>query len=362
MIRILDRYSVKQFLQSLLFGLMAFTLIFLIIDIMENIDDFIDDEVSIEIFFLYYLYFIPDIIRLMTPVATLLATLFSVGKMSTQNELAAIKASGVSLYRFMLPFLVASLIISFGSVYFGGFVVPQANQAKVQLKQTHMKKGKKRTSNDICFQDSENRIVTIRYYDIRKQQANRVSIQEFDPDNPTKLEKRIDSDRMRFDTTEGYWTLYTGTTREFIDKNHVAEENFNSLNIERLNFKPDDVIRKQRKPGEMTLQELQKFAKEQLRAGNNPSRVLIEYHSRIAFAFTCFVVVLLGMPISANRKHGGLAIQFGISFIFTFLYLVFMKISQAFGKNGLMDPMPTAWLSNIIFFVTAVINLIRVRK
>jgi lipopolysaccharide export system permease protein len=68
------------------------------------------------------------------------------------------------------------------------------------------------------------------------------------------------------------------------------------------------------------------------------------------------------MPISANRRHGGLAIQFGISFIFTFLYLVFMKISQAFGKNGLMHPMLTAWLANLIFFATAIINLIRVRK
>jgi lipopolysaccharide export system permease protein len=282
--------------------------------------------------------------------------------MSNQNELAAIKASGVSLYRFMLPFLAVALVLSVSLVYFGGYVVPDANQAKVQLQQTYMKKNMSRSSSDIYFQDSENRIVTIRYYDIKRMQANRVSIQEFDKANPTRLVKRLDADRMRFDTTSGSWKMLTGTKREFEGNKKVAEEDFNALEIKRLNFQPKDVIRKQRKPEEMTLQELKQFANDQRRAGNDPARVLIEYHSRIAFAFTCFVVVLLGMPISANRRHGGLAIQFGISFIFTFLYLVFMKISQAFGKNGLMHPMLTAWLANLIFFATAIINLIRVRK
>ena len=112
----------------------------------------------------------------------------------------------------------------------------------------------------------------------------------------------------------------------------------------------------------MTLTELREFANDQLLAGNDPTRAEIEYHSRIAFAFASFVCVLFGLPLSANKRKGGLAIQFGISLAVTFIYLVFMKVSHAFGKNGVLEPILTAWFANLVFLVFALINLIRVRK
>lgn len=112
----------------------------------------------------------------------------------------------------------------------------------------------------------------------------------------------------------------------------------------------------------MTLSELKKYSQEQFNAGTDPTRIEIEYHSRIAFAFASFVVILFGMTISANKRKGGTAIQFGINVLLTFVYLVFMKISQAFGKNGVFNPLITAWLANIIFFIAGVFNLIRIKK
>ena len=79
--KILDRYLIKQFLLTLLFGLIAFALIFVIIDLMEKLDDFIDQNVPYHYIIQYYLVFIPEIIRLMTPVAVLLSALFTAGKM-----------------------------------------------------------------------------------------------------------------------------------------------------------------------------------------------------------------------------------------------------------------------------------------
>src|SRR5512140_2538711 len=126
--KILDKYLVRQFLQTIFFGLIAFTLIFIVIDMMENLDDFIDQSVPATIIFHYYLVFAPEIIRLITPVSVLFAALFVAGKSSNLSELTAIKASGVSMFRFMLPFLVASFLISLGSIYFAGYVVPMANK------------------------------------------------------------------------------------------------------------------------------------------------------------------------------------------------------------------------------------------
>jgi lipopolysaccharide export system permease protein len=83
MIKILDKYLIRQFLQTIIFGLMAFTLIFVVIDAMENLDDFIDQDLpAIEILH-YYVVFAPEIIKLMTPVAVLFAALFTAGKASS---------------------------------------------------------------------------------------------------------------------------------------------------------------------------------------------------------------------------------------------------------------------------------------
>lgn len=359
--KILDRYLVKQFLQTILFGLLAFTLLFVVIDLMENLGDFIDQNVPASLIFQYYLVFIPEMIRLMTPVAVLLASLFTAGKMANLNELTAIKASGVSLYRFMTPFILTAVLISVFSVYFGGYLVPFANKQKIFIEQNSMKKGIVFFGSNIFFQDSETRIVTISYYDVTQGQANQISIQEFDKKDKTKLISRTDSFRMNYDSTKSAWFVYDGITRTFSDSLEVVEK-FMVREFKDLNFKPSDVIQKQRKPEEMTLSDLNNFASEQLRTGNDPTSTQIEYHSRIAFAFASMIVVLFGLPISANRRRGGLAIQFGINLLITFIYLVFMKVSQAFGKSGVLNPLITAWFANFIFLLAALYNIKRAQK
>ena len=78
--KIIDRYIVKQFLLSFLFGLVAFLFIFIIIDMMEKLDDFIDAGAPTSVVLQYYVVFMPEILKLMTPVALLLGSLFVVGR------------------------------------------------------------------------------------------------------------------------------------------------------------------------------------------------------------------------------------------------------------------------------------------
>lgn len=359
--KILDRYLIKQFLQTLFFGLLTFTLVFVVIDMMEKLDDFIDQNVPSALIIQYYLVFTPEIIRLMIPVAVLLSCLFTAGKLANQEELTAMRAGGVSLYRFMTPFIITSIFISLVTIYFGGYLVPLANKHKVFIEQTYMKKGLVVFGSNIFFQDTETRIVTIKYYDISNNQVRDVSIQEFNQNDKTKLESRIDAYRMTFDSTKNSWTLYNGTFRTFNDTSEAMQK-FVVKDFSGLNFKPDDIMKKQRKPEEMTLAELSEFAIEQQRTGNDPTSINIEYQSRIAYAFASVVVVLFGLPISTNKRRGGLALQFGINLLITFIYLVFMKISQAFGKNGVLDPFLTSWFSNFIFLAAAIINIKRASK
>jgi len=359
--KIIDRYILKQFIQIILFGLLAFILLFIIIDLFEKLDDFIDKDVAKAIIFKYYFVSLPEITRLILPVSVLLAGLFTIGNMVNHNELTALKAGGLNIYRFMAPFVVFSFLLSLFAIYFGGFVVPNANKEKIFIEQTYMKKGVVSAGNNVYFQDTEFRIVTISFYDTRNNQANRVSIQEFDSTDVTKMVLRIDAHRMKYDADNNQWILLKGTKRRFVDSLEFLAE-FDTLKMANLNFSPDDVIKKQTKPEEMTITELADYAEEQTRTGNNPTRIEIEYHSRFAFAFSSFVIILFGLPIAVGKKRGGLAIQFGINLLIAFSYLVLMKLAQSFGKNGVFDPVLTAWSANAVFFTIAIINLYRIRK
>jgi lipopolysaccharide export system permease protein len=358
-LKILDRYLIIQFLQTLLFGILAFTIIFVVIDAMENLDDFIDQNVPALKILHYYFVFAPEIIKLMTPVAVLFSALFTAGKAANLSELTAIKASGVSLYRFMTPFIITTFFITLLSVYFGGFVVPSANKIKINIEQVYLKKNLSFTGSNIYFQDSRTRIVSISYFDDNLDQANRISIQDFDPNELTRMIERIDADRLNYDSTNNIWIANKGVQRSFLEKQEANY--FTSLEIKDLNFSPEDLLKKQQKTAEMNLLELQELIDAQRRAGNDPTPTLIEYHSRFAFAVTPLIVVLFGLPISANKRKGGLAAQVGINILVTFIYLVFMKISQAFGKNGALDPLLTAWLANLLFLAGAVYNVWRSR-
>lgn len=360
--KIIDRYLIKQFLLTIIFGLLAFTLIFVVIDMMENLDDFIDQNVQLTIILNYYLVFIPEIIKLITPVAVLFAALFTAGKAANLSEITAIKASGVSLFRFMLPFLITTLFVALLSIYFAGYVVPHANTVKVNLERKYLNRGFVFMGSNIFFKDSPTKIVNIAYFDNTQNQAHRVSIQEFDIANPTVMISRVDANTMTYDSTTRNWVVENGAKRFFSISKESASY-FNQLTISDLNFHPEDLASKQQKPEEMNLDELKKLINSQMREGTDPKSTLIEYYSRFSFSMASIVVVLFGIPLAATkRRRGGLAVQIGINILVTFVYLVFMKISQAFGKNGALDPMLTAWFANLVFLIAALINLPRMRQ
>lgn len=358
--KILDRYLIKQYIQTIIFGLLAFAIIFIVIDAMENLDDFIDHDVPGQIILHYYVVFSPEIIRLMTPVAVLFAALFTAGKAASLSELTAMRASGMSIYRFMAPFVGTSIIISILAVYFGGYIVPMANKTKVYLEQEYLKKGINFTGSNLYFQDSNTRIVSIGFFDNSTNMATRISIQEFNKNDLTKMTSRIDASKLSFDSLSSNWIALNGVLRTFEDKSQGTLY-FDSLRLAYLDFVPADLSKKQIKMQEMNLDELKELIKSQEKTGNDPTTTLIEYHSRFAFAITSLIVVLFGLPISANKRKGGLAVQVGISILVTFIYLVFMKVSQAFGKNGALDPLLTAWFANMFFLAAAVVSIIKVR-
>lgn len=360
--KILDRYIIRQFVLTTLFSLVAVLIIFIVIDAMENLDDFIDAHANWGIIVQYYIYFMPEIIKLIMPIAMLLASLFVTARLSTQNELTAMKSSGISLYRLMIPYLVVAVLVSVGSVYFNGWIVPRVNKMKFTIERVYLHKGLVNASGaNIYVQDTPTRILSIGYFDDARGAASRVSIQDFSVADPTIMIDRMDATSMIWDSTEHRWYLQNGTRRWFAEGKERIES-FDRQPAGVLHFAPDDLRKKQEKPDEMEYYDLQQFIKNQQRAGQDVSRWLVDFYSKTSFPFASVIVVLFGIPFASIKRRGGVGVQLGVSLLICFIYLIFMKVGQVFGYNGDISPLWTAWSANIIFLAAATFLIVRVPK
>ncbi len=360
--KLLDKYILKQFILTALFGLITFMMIFVIIDLMENLDDFLDNNVPNEIITQYYVAFLPEIIKLMTPVAVLLASLFTTGKLAGQNELTAMKAGGMSIYRYMFPIVLVALAVSGVSVYFNGWIVPFANQQKFAIERRYLNKNLESSARtNIYLQDGTRRIVYIAFFDRLSGNGTRTSVQEFSDTSLITMSRRWDGLQFTWDSTAHRWTMRYGKER-IITGGGEQVRSFDSYTFDDLTFSPKDIVKKVERPEEMNYTELEEFIRRQQSSGNDVARWLVDYHGKIAFPFASVIVVLFGIPFSFGKRKGGIALQVGISAAVVFIYMVFMKISNVFGYNGDIDPLLTAWLANIIFFVAGVVNIIRINK
>jgi lipopolysaccharide export system permease protein len=360
--KLIDRYIIKQFLLTALFGIVAFTFIFIVIDLMEKLDDFLDRKADAMVIFQYYIAFTPEMIKLMTPVAILLSSLFTTGKLSNNNELTAMKSSGVSMYRFMAPMLLLAFLISAASVYFNGWIVPYANQRKFNIEHVYLQRNYEATArSNIYVQDGSRRIVSINFFDRATNLGGRTSIQDFSDTNLISLSQRLDARQIRWDTTTGKWTLY-GVTKRTFDQRKELLSTADKLTMDTLHFTPVDIVKKEENPDEMDYFELKKFIERQQRTGTDVARLQVDFYSKVSFPFASFIVVLFGVPFSFGKRRGGLAVQFGISVAVCFIYLIFMKTSQVFGYNGDLQPLLTAWLANLIFLGGGIVNIVRIQK
>lgn len=358
----IDIYIISHFVKNLLFALLCFIIIFILVDLFENLDKFIDNKLALGLVLKYYLYFIPEIIRLITPISMLLATLFTAGRMINFNEIIAVKNAGVSLYRFMLPFIYVGVVVTGFSIYFNNWLVPEANKNKFSIERTYL--GRHQTTGELSrlyFQDSPNQVILIEQFKDLELTASKVSILIFSSTDHTILEKRIDTDVMKWENNS--WILYNAIERDFKADNPEFK-NYDSVKAEeiqgvfKLNLDPNQITKKQLKPDEMNYNELNDLLDSQLKAGQNVDRLEVDFYSKISFPFSNLIVIIFGISISTGSKQRkGLAMQFGISILVSFIYLGFVKISQTFGYNGDLSPLFTAWLANIAFISFGGINL-----
>ena len=357
---LLDKYILKQIAITLLFSLMALCIIFVIVNLLESLDEFLDQNATFMTIIKYYIYFLPEILKLLTPVAMLISTLFSVGRLSSNNEITAMKSGGISLYRIMLPIAFFSVILSFAQLYFNGWIVPAANERKIEIEQKYLNKssGGGQIFN-LYFRDNPTRNVVMQYYDAQQKTGNKVAVEEYTSQIEPRLTRRIEADKIRWDSSKSVWKLVNGIER-FYSEAAVDTRRFDSMNYS-LNLTHDQIIELKRSTDEMNYDELWNYITILKRGGKDVRKQVIEYYGNYAFPFANLIVILFGVPFASIRKKGGLAIQMGAAMVISFLYLVFTKVGQTIGYSSDINPILAGWMANIIFLIFALVNLVRTR-
>jgi LPS export ABC transporter permease LptG len=332
-----------------------------VVDVVENIDRFIDAHVTRQIIFKYYIFNLPYFFNLSLPIAMLIAAVFSIGNLARHNELIAMKSSGISLYRIALPLLILSFLVAVFSFALGETIVLKGLRARAEIEKRYIEKSRRYRQNrryNIFIQDSKGKNIIIGTFNLSNNRGKNINVQYFKKDT---MIKRIDAKDVSWLENERRWVFENGVIREF----QGGEEriyNFSRIDSIKLNFSPADLKKQFRKPEEMSYLELRRFIEHLRRNGVDTKRWLVNLHFKISFAFTNFIVILFGVPLSANKKRGGAAIGVGSTLFVCFVYYGFIKLGQILGIKGILPPALSVWVGNIVFLVSGIYILIMVKK
>lgn len=357
--RILDQYLSRKFLGVIFFALVAFITIFVVVDLVEKLDAFIKHDVPSIIIMKFYLYSMPYIVVLTLPVAMLLASLFSTGDMARRNEITAMKTSGLSLYRILLPIFIISFIISLFAMVFGEYVVPRASEKREYLNDEYLEKEReswRKRINNVYMRDDQDRRISMRYFHAATLTGSRVSIKKF---NGEELVYRLDAQKIVW--ADSQWVIYNGYERTFANGQETAEP-FEQKILENENLRPKDFAKVLKRSEEMSYKELKAFIHEIKINGGNPDQWLVDLYLKISVPFASFIIVLFGSPLSSQKRRGGAMSGFGISLAICFVYFGIIKTFQTMGHNGHFHPLFAAWIANIIFAVGGIVALIKAPK
>ncbi len=356
----MDRYILSRLLFATLMVLGVLIFVFIIIDFSENSDSFTDRGATLsEIWSDYYLNYIPEMIRLVAPMAVFVAVLLIAGQMSDRVELTAIKGAGVSLYRYMLPFMIFAFAVTGIISYLDGFVIPGANSDRIAFERQYLSRQSDRIDrNRLYRQETENTIITINYFDARSASAYRPRIVYF---RDNKVYQVLEASRMEWQEETKTWRLIRPERRTF---HETGFELFEAVEMDTtLNLRPRDVARTTSDIYQLTYPEIVDYIASLERSGvGGVDQPKVQFYGKLFYPFGTLVITLIGLGISTQRRKGGRGVLLGIGLIIIFFYLILMKLMEPFGSSGQLNPLVATASPHLLFLVISVFLIWRTPK
>ncbi|MFH1578044.1 MAG: LptF/LptG family permease [Candidatus Omnitrophota bacterium] len=361
--KILRNYILKEFFGPFFTSLIALTMIMLLGNLIRLADLIINKGVDLYSVTKLFIFLMPALLTYTLPLAVLVAILLSLGRLAGDNEVTAMRASGISILRMVItPLLIIGLMLSLILVILNDQVVPYVHFASRRTLNSIGIKNPAAALEAGTFIDSFDKYV-IFIYQIDGNQLNQVRIYEPRADNTpcrTIVAKSgefvsIPEDKMI------KLKLINGTSDEpdLNNPGRFYKLNFKTLFLN-LNLNKGGQNQIQKKPKDMTMAEIRLKIENFKASGIEIFPLVTELHKRIALAFSVIVFIILGCGLAMITRRREKSINFSMAFSVSVIYYLLLLGASAFSLQGHLWPALAMWLPNMIMGTVALILMIKV--
>lgn len=348
---ILDDYVLRDFFLYLTMIMAALMILMLVFTLFELLSDIQRNGISWWVVGEYLInvspYFLYNVVM---QYGVLLAVLITFGLMERSNEVTAIKATGISVYRIIVPVLVIASLLSASLFFLDQFYLPHANKRQDALR--NLIKGKPaqtylRPDRKWIFGEHSN-IYYYQFFDTDRDQFADISVFQFDP-KTFGITHRVVAERARWSDAAQRWIFEAGWER---DLRGEAIENYRRFDVatfpafsEPPGYFKKEVLQSQ----EMNYEELRRYIHDLQQSGFDVVRLRVQLHRKLAFPLVTIVMAVLAIPFSLSAgKRGaitGVAVAVGIAVV----YETTSRLFEAMGNLSQLPPGLAAWSPDLIF-------------
>lgn len=344
--------------------LFSFLFLYIIIDIFSRLEDILKQKIGFEILFSYYSSYLPIIFLQVGPLAGLLATLYTFGKLNKENEVIAMRASGLSVVQITKTLIIFGAIISLFNFWVGDKLVPRAlaAQKKFILRiDKGVREKENRDIDNLCMYGQGNRLIFVSKFSIGTGTMEGITILEHD--ERQNITKKIVANKGVY--KERNWTFYQSITYDFDENGQIRNEPvYREEEVMRIPETPRDFFNQRQQPDSMTIAQLDNYLWKLSKSGATGviRNLKVDYYQRFTSPLMAAIMIMLGIPFSLMlRKRATGMSSLGVSIMMGFFYYVVNAVSIALGKAGVFPPLLAASFSHIVFLSIAVYLIVRTR-
>lgn len=362
MLKIADRYILREVLRPFGLGLLVLTFLLMLPPIMDYAEDLIAKGVDGVTIFKIMATLIPQGLGITIPMALLIGTLMGLGRMSTDRETVALQACGVSIYRMLAPLVLLAIGAAGATCYTMVVALPDANQAFREITfRVVANRAEGEVKSRVFYDAFPNVMLYVREVSATGTGWSDVFLADTrNPDRPDIFVAEqgrvvIDRERRLVDIV-----LHNGTRHvsDATDPTAYETHDFEEIII---GLDPESVFPRtgpQRGLAEFTLPQLRDEEARLKQLGLPAHRPIMERHRKFSIPVACLVFVLIGLGLGVTSRKDGKLGSFVLGIGVIFAYYVIMYTGEAMAKGALVAPHFAMWLPNIVLGVVGLVLIL----
>lgn len=356
-IGLLDRYLWRQLQGVFLFGVSVFATLLMINHLFLLARLIFQHGAPLGIALELLMYRTPYFLAFSFPMASLLAVLMAISRLSDGQEITAMRTSGISLSRIALSVVVAGLLVSILTLAVNEGVVPPAEDRYRAAFTGFLEEPTPVERQQVLFREqSEDGIESVYYVRRFLTDAGRMEGVVVNQFEGGQLVRIIEAPEARY--LNGAWVFRNGTMYLFTGSTTTVTTAFDRLRVG-LRRTPKEIALPQKEPSEMTIRELRAYIGVLRRSGDSTARYIAELQSKIAFPLSAMLFSLLAVPLGLRPHRSGTSIGLGLTIVVLVAYYILISITLTLGQGGRLHPVAAAWLPNVVLAAAGIILLRR---